>query len=164
MKFESRLLLFGCLFLAGCGTPQPKSAVPASTGAGEKMVVIFTQENAGGESLMTFPLKREYGLVLRHYRSSVHSSPLTYELFSRKDGRILSTVNQAELSKGLEQLPVNAQVDFYDTCTVSLSSDSDKAILRYCDELGKAGAYYVMSAEFGSIGKPRAWKWKAAGR
>ena len=143
-------------FLAGCGTPKQAGPIP---GQSQARVVVFSYKDPMASAPMSFRLKGAFGIVLRHDLASVPPSSVTYELFSEQSGRLLSTQDRLELRKALEALPASAKVDFYDTCTVSLSSEEEKSVLRWCDELRIAGVYYVMCTDFGSIGKSRPWRW-----
>ncbi len=121
---------------------------------------MYSHKDPEDTTAMKFHLRGAYGIVLRHYPTSAARSGVTYELFSEQSGRVLATQDQFEFRRALEGLPASSEVDFYDTCTFSLSSENEKSTLRFCDEIGIAGHYYVMCTDFGGIGKPRPWRWK----
>ena len=150
--------LLALALVAGCGTSK-QAGGPTPT-APKNKVVVFRYGDPENAAAMRFHLKGPYGIVLRHYSTSAAPSGVTYELFSEQNGRVLATQDQFEFKRALEGLPASAKVDFYDTCTVSLSSETEKNVLQYCDEIGIAGVRYVMCTDLGSIGKPRPWRWK----
>ncbi len=151
-------ILLGLALVAGCTAPKEAGA-PALT-TSENKIVVFSHKDPEDATAMKFHLRGAYGIVLRHYPTSAARSGVTYELFSEQSGRVLATQDQFEFRRALEGLPASSEVDFYDTCTFSLSSENEKSTLRFCDEIGIAGHYYVMCTDFGSIGKPRPWRWK----
>lgn len=107
---------------------------------------------------MQFRLRGDYGILIRYIWDE--NPPFTlYELFNKEHGRVLATQNVLEFKSALKQLPSSAKVDFYDTCVSSSSRFEDKEVLRFCDELGLAGGFYVMCTDMGSTGKIRPWRW-----
>jgi hypothetical protein len=158
MKPISTALLI-LLLLAGCRTPHQGGLSQGDPNTKDQPVVVFTYEDPELSAPMKFYLKGTCGIVLRHDPSAGSPSLVSYELFAQQGGRLLATQDELEFKRALRSLPASAKVDFYDTCTVSLSSKEEKEVLRYCDEVGIAGVCYVMCTDFHGIGKPRPWRW-----
>jgi hypothetical protein len=153
---DTLFILAAIALMIGCRMSDGMTPVPSHSNSG---VVVYSYKDMEDSHPTRFYLKGAYGIVLRYYRDGASPSKVTYELFSESDGRVLVTQDQSEFRQALQRLPRSATVDFYDTCTVSLSSKSDKGVLSYCDELGLAGAYYVMCTDFGSVSEPQPWRW-----
>jgi len=152
---SAAVILLALSLVMGCTTPRQDTVAQSRS-----KVLLFSYPGFRDEGPMRFYLKGAYGIVIGHGSFSAYDPAPTFELFSERGGRILVTQDQSEFERALERLPRSAKVDFYDTCTVSLSSAKEKDVLRRCDELGIAGACYVMCTDFGSAGKPRPWQWK----
>jgi hypothetical protein len=160
VQYEMRLcgsIMLLALLANGCRSVSGQNGYARNLSV--EPVVVYA-EATQNEKPMRFYLKGNYGLVLIHDRTAKSHSGVVYELSSDQAGRILTTQSDSECKNALERLPESAKVDFYDTCTFSLSSQEEKAVLRYCDELGRAGNFYVMCTDFGSTSKPKPWRWK----